>query len=88
MIESKTKQKQRKDVNFKKFKMLFHFVYFQILSKEFKKTRSGVFFYKRVDLRKFDETPSWVIVFNFQLQQKSKILKVHTYFDAILKQWS
>ena len=53
-----------------------------------KRPAAEYFFYKRVDPRKFDETPSWVIVFNFQLQQKSKILKVHTYFDAILKQWS
>ena len=59
MIESKTKQKQRKDENFKKLKMLFHFVYFQVLRKEFKKyDAQRSIFDKRVDLRKSDETPS------------------------------
>ena len=59
MIESKTKQKERKDVNFKKLQMLFHYVYFQVMRKEFKKyDAQRSIFDKLVDLRKFDETPS------------------------------
>ena len=40
--------------------MLFHYVYFQVMRKEFKKyDAQRSIFDKLVDLRKFDETPSW-----------------------------